>query len=83
MPTRAEMLDLPPGVKAETPWGPVDDNGEIAFTPEGEQKYNEELVKAKQKFGPNPVAGMPGAPEMDAKLGSQFINPFTGQWGRY
>lgn len=83
MPTRSELLDLPPGTTAETPWGTVGDDGELVFSPEGEEKYKEEMVKARSKFGPTPFADDPNAPQFDVKLGRQFINPFTGSWGRY
>jgi hypothetical protein len=83
IPSRAELMDLPPDTDFDTPYGRLGEDGEIAFTPEGEQKYNEQIVHARKKFGPSPFADDPNAPQLDVKLGAQFINPFTGGTGRF
>lgn len=83
IPSRAEMMDLPPDTDYDTPYGRLGEDGEIAFSPEGEQKYNEQLVHARKKFGATPFADDPEAPQIDAKLGQNFMNPFTGGSGRF
>jgi len=83
IPSRAEMLDLPPDTDFDTPYGRLGEDGEIAFSPEGEQKYKEQLVHARKKFGATPFADDPNAPQPDVKLGGDFVNPFTGGTGRY
>lgn len=83
VPSAADRMDLPPDTDFDTPYGQLGEDGEIAFTPEGEQKYNEQLVHARKGFGAHPFADRADAPEIGAKLGEQFINPFSGQWGRY
>ena len=83
IPTRAEMLDLSPDNDYDTPYGRLGEDGEIAFSPEGEQKYKEQVVHARKKFGASPFADDPNAPQLDVKLGASFINPFTGVSGRF
>lgn len=82
IPSRADLLDLPPGITVRTPYGDLDQDGNIAVTPEYEQKHKEAIARARMKFGPHPWAGMAGAPEMEMKLGGGFFNPFTNQFGR-
>lgn len=84
LPRRSEILgmQLPPGVTIRTPYGDLDQEGNVAVTPEYEQKHKEAIARARQKFGPSPWAGMAGAPEMDIQLGGSFFNPFTNSFGR-
>ena len=83
IPSRSEMMDLSPDNDYETPYGKLGEDGEIAFSPEGEQKYNEQVVHARKRFGATPFADDPNAPQLDVKLGKDFINPFTGESGRF
>lgn len=82
MPRPGDLAGLPPGVTVRTPYGDLDQEGNIAASPEYEQKQKEAIAKARQKFGPTPWAGMAGAPEMEMKLGGGFFNPFTNSFGR-
>ncbi len=82
MPTSSDLLDIPPGVTVRTPYGDLDQEGNIVKTPEYEQKHKEAIVRARQKFGPHPWAGMAGVPEPTIELGKGHFNPFTNQFGR-
>lgn len=82
IPSKSELFGLPPGITIRTPYGDLDEEGNVAVSPEYEQKHKEAIARARQKFGPHPWAGMAGAPEMDMKLGAGFFNPFTNQFGR-
>jgi hypothetical protein len=82
MPLPGEMLGMPPGIQVETPYGLLDDEGNIQKSPEYEQKHKEAIVRARQKFGPHPWNGMAGAPEPNIELGKSHFNPFTNQMGR-
>ena len=82
MPRPGDLLDLPPGITVRTPYGDLDEEGNIKTSPEYEQKHKEAIARSRQKFGPSPWAGMAGAPEIDMKLGSSFFNPFTNSFGR-
>lgn len=82
MPRPGDLLDLPPNVTVRTPYGDLDEEGNIKTSPEFEQKHKEAVARARQKFGPTPWAGMAGAPEMDIQLGKGFFNPFTNSFGR-
>ena len=82
MPRPGDLMDLPPGVTVRTPYGDLDEEGNIKTSPEYEQKHKEAIARARQKFGPTPWGGMAGAPEMDIQLGKSFFNPFTRGFGR-
>ncbi len=82
IPTAADLLDMPPGVQVRTPYGDLDPEGNIMKSPAYEQKHKEAIVRARQKFGPHPWAGMAGAPEPQIDLGKHHFNPFTNQFGR-
>ena len=82
MPRPGDLMDLPPGVTVRTPYGDLDEEGNIKTSPEYDQKHKEAIARARQKFGPSPWAGIAGAPEMDMKLGGSFYNPFTNNFGR-
>lgn len=82
MPRPGDLDMLPPNVTVRTPYGDLDEEGNIKTSPEYEQKHKEAIARAKQKFGLSPWNGMAGAPEMDMKLGSSFFNPFTNGFGR-
>lgn len=82
LPSRSEFVGFPPGVTVRTPYGDLDHEGNLAMSAEFEQKQKEAMVRARQKFGPHPWAGMAGAPEMEMKLGASYFNPFTGKFGR-
>ena len=83
IPSRADMMDLPPDTDYDTPYGRLGADGEIAFSPDGEQKYKEQVVHARKRFGATPFADDPNAPQLDVKLGADFVNPFTGESGRF
>jgi hypothetical protein len=82
LPGPGEMAGLPPGVQVRTPYGDLDQDGNIVKSPEYEQKQKEAIVRARQKFGPHPWNGMAGAPEPSIELGKGYFNPFTNQFGR-
>jgi hypothetical protein len=82
MPRPGDLAGLPPGVTVRTPYGDLDEEGNIKTSPEYEQKHKEAIARARQKFGPSPWAGMAGAPEMDMQLGKSFFNPFNNNFGR-
>lgn len=82
MPRPGEIYDLPPNTTVRTPYGDLDQEGNIKTSPEYEQKHKEAIGRARQKFGPTPWNGMAGAPEMDIQLGKSFFNPFTNNMGR-
>lgn len=82
IPSPGEMMGLPPGVQVQTPYGMLDDEGNLIKSPEYEQKNKEAIVRARQKFGPHPWNGMAGAPEPNIELGRSYFNPFTNQIGR-
>lgn len=82
MPKPGEMLGMPPGIQVETPYGLLDDEGNIQKSPEYEQKHKEAIVRARQKFGPHPWNGMAGAPEPNIEIGKSHFNPFTNRMGR-
>lgn len=82
MPAAGEMFGMPPGVQVRTPYGDLDEEGNIVKSPEYEQKHKEAIVRARQKFGPHPWNGMAGAPELDIQVGKSFFNPFTKGFGR-
>ena len=82
IPKPGEMFGLPPGIQVRTPYGDLDEEGNIIKSPEYEQKHKEAIVRARQKFGPHPWNGMAGAPELDVQLGKSFFNPFTRNFGR-
>ncbi len=80
VPTAAERAELPQGVQIQTPFGMVDNQGNLTPSPEGAAKYQEAVVAKRRKFGPHPFAGDAGAPQPPVELGRRSINPFTGQW---
>jgi len=80
VPSRSELLDLPQGVQFQTPYGSVDENGNLTPNPEGDAKYREALVERQRKFGPHPWAGDPNAPPPPVALGKPAFNPITGRW---
>jgi hypothetical protein len=82
MPRPGDMIGLPPGITVRTPYGDLDEEGNIKTSPEYEQKHKEAIARARQKFGPTPWAGMAGAPEHQMELGKSFFNPFTRSFGR-
>ena len=82
MPRPGDLFGLPPGITVRTPYGDLDEEGNIKTSPEYEQKHKEAIARARQKFGPTPWGGMAGAPEMDIQLGKSFFNPFTRNFGR-
>jgi hypothetical protein len=82
LPRPGDLLDLPPGITVRTPYGDLDEEGNIKTSPEYEQKHKEAIAKARQKFGPTPWGGMAGAPEPNIILGKSFFNPFTRSFGR-
>ena len=82
MPRPGDLDGLPPGVTVRTPYGDLDEEGNIRTSPEYEQQHKEAIARARQKFGPTPWGGMAGAPEMDIQLGKSFFNPFTRGFGR-
>ena len=82
LPRPGDLLDLPPGITVRTPYGDLDEEGNIKTSPEYEQKHKEAIARARQKFGPTPWGGMAGAPEMEMQLGKSFYNPFTRSFGR-
>jgi hypothetical protein len=82
IPAPGEMYGMPPGIQVRTPYGDLDEEGNIAKSPEYEQKHKEAIVRARQKFGPHPWNGMAGAPEPEIALGKSFFNPFTRNFGR-
>jgi hypothetical protein len=82
VPDPGEMYGMPPGITIRTPYGDLDQDGNIVKSPEYEQKHKEAIVRARQQFGPHPWNGMSGAPEMDMGVGKSFFNPFTKGFGR-
>lgn len=82
MPRPGDMAGLPPGITVRTPYGDLDEEGNIKTSPEYEQKHKEAIARARQKMGPSPWAGMAGAPEQEIQLGKSHFNPFTNAFGR-
>lgn len=82
LPKAGELYDFPPGVTVRTPYGDLDQEGNIATSPEYAEKHKEAIARARGKFGPSPWAGMAGAPEMDMAVGKSWFNPFNSQFGR-
>lgn len=82
MPQPGENLGVPPGTTVRTPYGDLDQEGNIVKSPEYEQKHKEAIAKARQKFGPHPWAGMAGAPELNMEVGKSYFNPFSRGFGR-
>jgi hypothetical protein len=81
-PSKYDISQVPEGTNIMTPYGPMDRSGNIQFTPEGEVKYKEAVVKRRKDFGPHPWAGDPNAPQPPARMGGWMLNPFTGAWRR-
>ena len=82
LPKPGEMAGLPPGLQVRTPYGDLDEEGNLVKSPEYEQKQKEAIVRARQRFGPHPWNGMAGAPEPNVELGRSYFNPFTNSFGR-
>ena len=82
IPSRSEMMDMPPGAKIMTPYGEMGQDGTVTATPESQQAYQQAVVKKQKDFGPHPFAGDPNAPQPPARLGKPAFNPFSGTWSR-
>lgn len=80
VPSRSELMGMPPGTQVQTPYGTMDSTGKLNLSPEGQAKYKEAVVQRRKAFGPHPFANMPGAPEMPINLGKPAFNPFSGRW---
>jgi len=80
VPSSADLTDIPEGVEVETPYGIMDREGNHKFTPEGEVRYKQDMVRRTKEYGPHPFAGDPNAPKPPARLGRVMFNPFSGQW---
>ncbi len=82
VPSRSELMGLPPGTTVQTPYGTMGGDGKLTLSPEGQEKYKEAIVQRRKSFGAHPFAGMPGAPEYPIELGKPAFNLFSGQWSR-
>jgi hypothetical protein len=65
-----------------TPYGEMTSAGDLIPNPATMQAHQQAIVRARREFGPTPFQGDPKAPQPPIKLGRQYINPFTGRWGR-
>ena len=82
VPSRSELLSLPPGVQVQTPYGTIGQDGELQLSPEGQARYQQAHQARTTEYGPTPFAGDPNAPKPPVKLGKASVNPFTGKWLR-
>lgn len=82
VPSPSELAQLPPGVQIETPYGTMDERGELQLSPEGRANYQQAVAARLKSYGPSPFAADPNAPKPSVKLGRRSFNPFTGQYSR-
>lgn len=80
VPSRSELMDLPEGVTVQTPYGSVDREGNLNLSPEGKMAYQEQVQRQRQRFGPHPLANIPGVQPVPIQLGKPMFNVWTGQW---
>ena len=85
VPSRRDYVGLLPGTGIGTPYGPAtvgaDGDPIIQFpTPEHEARYRQDETQYAARYGPNPIAQFPGAPQPNIRLGRPAFNPFSGTW---
>lgn len=80
VPSRAELAEVPPGVKVTTPYGEVDATGKLTLSEQGKVQYQQAMLKKQKEYGFHPFAGDPNAPPPPVKLGRPSFNPFTWRW---